>query len=71
MANRTAESTAKLKCRKNICVRHPEKVISWEPNHRLLSSLGTVAVDKMRSVLASIDRKKNMGSWRLCSTAMR
>lgn len=71
MANRMAESTTKLKWRKNIWVRQPEKVISWEPHQRLLSNLGTVVVDKMRSVIANIERKKNMGSCRLGSTAIR
>lgn len=71
MASRVAESTTKLKWRKNIWVRQPVKVISWEPSQRLLSSLGTVAVGRRRSVVASMDRKKNMGSRRLSSTAMR
>lgn len=71
MANRIAGSPTKLKWRKNIWVRQPEQVISWEPSQGLLSSLGTVAVDRTRSVAASIARKKNTGSRRLCSTAMR
>ena len=62
MAIKMAESRTKLQWRKNICVRHPGNVISRAPSQKILSVLGTPAVDRMRSVMASMERKKNMGS---------
>lgn len=70
MAIIMAESRTKLKWRKNICLRQPGKAISWAPIQKMLSVLGTPPVDKMRSVIASMDRKQNTGSWRLHTTVM-
>ena len=62
MAISIDESKTKLKCRKNNCVRQPGKLILWGPNQKMLRVFGTQVVDSIRSVTASMERKKNMGA---------
>ena len=62
MARSIAESKTKLQCRKNNWVRQPGKLIFWGPNQKMIRVLGTHVVDNITSVVASMERKKNMGA---------
>lgn len=65
MANKTAESATKRKWMKNIWVRQPSKEMWLEPNQKLASALGIVAVESKTSALANMDKNMYMGSCRL------
>lgn len=67
MASRIIDSAEKLKCRKNIWVRQAPKEISPALNQNRASILGTVVDDSIRSVTASMDKRRYMGWWRLRS----
>lgn len=68
--HKMAESRKNLKWRKNNWVRYPGEVISWAFNHNMPRILCTHVVHNMSSAEANLERKKNMGSWRLWSTVM-
>lgn len=70
MANRITDSAEQVKCSKNIWVRQAPKEISLARNQNRASILGTAVVESVRSAMASMDRKRYMGWWRLRSVHM-
>ena len=52
---------------KNIWVRQASKAMSWAPSQKRQSMRGSVDVERTRSVMESMHRKRNIGLWRLRS----
>lgn len=68
MARKMPDSTVAKQWMRNIWARQASRPMSPAPNQKIPSSLGIVEVDRIRSMTASIHRKKYMGWCRLCST---